>query len=86
MTDSSLPPTELSDLEDAGSADEDEGDGSTIDDATVCLHVVIANRNGHTVYQKDVLQGVSRLVLQLCLLISWPYVNISEYHFNHLIT
>ena len=34
VTDSSLPPTELSDLDDAGSADEDEGDGSTIVDAT----------------------------------------------------
>ena len=32
------------------------------------------------------LQGVSRLVLQLCLLISRPYVNITKYCFNHLIS
>ena len=34
----------------------------------------------------SVLQGVSRLVCKLCLLISWTYVNIMEYPFNHLIT
>ena len=32
------------------------------------------------------IQGVSRLVSRLWLLISRPYVNISEYPFNHLIT
>ena len=34
VTDSSLPPTELSDFDEVGSADEDDGVGSTIDDAT----------------------------------------------------
>ena len=33
-----------------------------------------------------ILQGESQLLWQLWLLISWTYVNISEYPFNHLIT
>ena len=32
------------------------------------------------------LQGGPRLVIQLCLLISWPYVNITEYPFNYVMS
>ena len=43
MTDSSLPPTELSDFEEVGSADEDDGVGSTIDDATAKFEFCYSN-------------------------------------------
>ena len=32
VTDSSLPPTEFSDFDEAGSADEEEGEGATVGD------------------------------------------------------
>ena len=33
-----------------------------------------------------VLQGGPRLVIQLCFLVSWPYVDITKYPFNHVIS
>ena len=55
MTDSSLPPTELSDFEDVGSADDDDGVGSTIDDATAKFEFELATRqNTYRVTDLDV--------------------------------